>query len=463
MARKSRSLRDYVYRVLTLRVAVAVLVLCAVLVATVVVTSRNEVGEVVVETAVNRIRILRERTLIEMEASGAAPEVAFRGALDSLLAAGLEQRLGSFVWSRFYDRQGAIVAESVAPGLLQGSEILGLTGPELRSLSADGPWHRVFRRAGRPHVHLVVPVAGPAGKARGIAEGIFALSDAALAELRGDLLRTVLWVVAIVLVTAAILFPVILQLTRRIAVFSDDLLASHLETVQTLGSAIAKRDSDTSAHNFRVTIVSVWVAETMGLERTEIQRLIIGAFLHDVGKIGIRDDVLLKPARLDNAEFEVMKTHVGHGVDIVSRTEWLLEKDLEHINAGEELLAHSNWLEAARDVVSGHHEKFDGSGYPRGLARGEIPQVARIFAVVDVFDALTCERPYKKPFSYEKSMAILEKGRGSHFDPQVLDVFCSLAEEVYRSVAGREDERLRGELDEVTRRYFHAGLNTLEV
>ena len=169
------------------------------------------------------------------------------------------------------------------------------------------------------------------------------------------------------------------------------------------------------------------------------------------------------PGRLDEAEFEVMKTHVPHGVDIVARTEWLHGQLPEHVSAGVDLVSHSNWLDAARDVVSGHHEKFDGSGYPRGLAGQAIPRAARIFAVVDVFDALTCQRPYKQPFSFERSMAILEEGRGSHFDPEVLDAFGPLADDVYRNIAGREDNRLKDELEAVTRRYFRAGLDTLEL
>jgi len=294
------------------------------------------------------------------------------------------------------------------------------------------------------------------------AEGVFAVSDEALADANRALVKTTAWAIAIVLITAATLYPAILQLTRRLAAFSEDLLQSHLETVQILGSAIAKRDSDTSAHNFRATIVAVRIAEALGLSGEEIQKLIVGAFLHDVGKIGIRDEILLKPARLGETEFEVMKTHVAHGVDIVARTEWLHAELPEHVNAGMALLSRSNWLEAARDVVHGHHEKFDGSGYPRGLAGQEIPRVARIFAVVDVFDALTCQRPYRQPFSFEKSLAILEEGRCNHFDPEVLDAFEPLADEVYRTIAGREDVKLKDELQEVTDRYFRAGLDTLE-
>jgi HD-GYP domain-containing protein (c-di-GMP phosphodiesterase class II) len=160
-----------------------------------------------------------------------------------------------------------------------------------------------------------------------------------------------------------------------------------------------------------------------------------------------------------------MKTHVDHGVDIVTRSEWLQHQVAEmqsHVSEGVGLLAHSSWLDEATDIVGGHHEKYDGSGYPHGLKGEEIPRVARIFAIADVFDALTCERPYKKPFTYEKSMAILEEGRGTHFDPEVLDAFNTLAESIYRDIAGREDERLKDELEAITKKYFEAGLESLK-
>ena len=120
-----------------------------------------------------------------------------------------------------------------------------------------------------------------------------------------------------------------------------------------------------------------------------IRILIKGAFLHDVGKIGIRDNILLKPGRLDEEEFEEMKRHVNHGLDIISKSAWLNE---------------------ASAVVGSHHEKYEGNGYPAGLKGEAIPVLARIFAIADVFDALTSHRPYKKPLSYEETIDILMKG-----------------------------------------------------
>jgi HD-GYP domain-containing protein (c-di-GMP phosphodiesterase class II) len=200
-----------------------------------------------------------------------------------------------------------------------------------------------------------------------------------------------------------------------------------------LGSAIAKRDNDTDIHNYRVTIYSIRIAEEMNLDYDEIRTLIKGAFLHDVGKIGISDAILLKPSNLTPGEFEVMKLHVRHGIDIVSRSDWLRDAGL---------------------VVGNHHEKYDGTGYLAGSKSDEIPRVARIFAVADVFDALTSKRPYKEAYPYEKTMEILEKSRGSHFDPEILDVFIRIAPSLYEAYANRDDDKPRSDLRRIGGRYY---------
>jgi HD-GYP domain-containing protein (c-di-GMP phosphodiesterase class II) len=157
-----------------------------------------------------------------------------------------------------------------------------------------------------------------------------------------------------------------------------------------------------------------------------------GAFVHDVGKIGIRDAVLLKPGRLTDEEFNEMKKHVQHGRDIVQR---------------------SYWLSDTLDVVGGHHEKYDGSGYDRGLTGAEIPLHARIFSIADVFDALTSKRPYKEPFGYDKAMAILQEGRGTHFDPELVNVFAKISRALFDEIATGDDERSRKYLARILDRY----------
>ena len=233
-----------------------------------------------------------------------------------------------------------------------------------------------------------------------------------------------------------------MRLVKRLTRFSANLLDANLQSISLLGCTIAKRDSDTDAHNYRVSIYSIRLAEAIKLDVETIRSLIKGAFLHDVGKIGIRDNILLKPGKLDEDEFESMKTHVEHGLDIVDR---------------------SSWLADAKDVVGCHHEKYAGGGYPEGLREQAIPITARIFAIADVFDALTSKRPYKEPMSFDRSMAILEEGSGSHFDPQLIAAFKKIAPELYEKYCGRDDEGLHGELEQILRHYFTTDINSLVV
>jgi HD-GYP domain-containing protein (c-di-GMP phosphodiesterase class II) len=228
---------------------------------------------------------------------------------------------------------------------------------------------------------------------------------------------------------------------RRLIEFSNDLLDANLDELSLLGSAIAKRDSDTDAHNYRVSLYSVRLAEAINLDETLMHSLIKGSFLHDVGKIGIRDDILLKQGSLDEEQFSIMKTHVMHGSDIIKQ---------------------SAWLKDSLSIVTCHHEKFDGSGYPSGLKGDEIPLVARIFVIADVFDALTSIRPYKEAIPLEESLKIMEKGRGSHFDPKLLDVFQTIAPGLYTNIKNREIEDLLQELDALVHTYFSSSMATLQ-
>jgi HD-GYP domain-containing protein (c-di-GMP phosphodiesterase class II) len=155
--------------------------------------------------------------------------------------------------------------------------------------------------------------------------------------------------------------------------------------------------------------------------------------LHDVGKIGIPDAILLKPGKHTPEEMQIMRTHVEHGEQIVK-------------GAG--------WLPSVAAVVAAHHEKWDGQGYPRGLQGDAIPLEARIFAIVDVFDALCSKRPYKEPFSYEQAIAILREGAGSHFDPDLLAQFLDIASSVYNTISSMNEEQIHALLRETMTRHF---------
>ncbi len=283
------------------------------------------------------------------------------------------------------------------------------------------------------YVLLTVPLVTQQNEVAAYVEAIFAVSEQEINKVKARRFRAILISIGIVLLTTLLLYPTIVQLLNRVTRMSRQLLDANLETIQLLGSAIAKRDSDTDIHNYRVSIYSVRLGEKLGLTRSEIQSLIKGAFLHDVGKLGIRDNILLKPGRLDKDEFEEMKTHVQHGMDIVAR---------------------SSWLRDAEEVVGHHHQKFDGSGYFGGKQGKDIPLNARIFAIADVFDALTSKRPYKEPMSFDKAMSILQESSGSHFDPEVLQAFQQIAHTLYEMYGRGDDERARADLENIIEEYF---------
>lgn len=197
----------------------------------------------------------------------------------------------------------------------------------------------------------------------------------------------------------------------------------------------------TDIHNYRVTIYAVRLAEAVGLGRRSIRSLIKGAFLHDVGKIGISDRILMKPSRLTGEEFEVMKGHVRHGVDIVER---------------------SDWLKDATQVVGYHHEQYAGDGYPAGIEGKNIPITARIFTIADVFDALTSKRPYKEPSDFDTAIDILQKKRGRHLDPKLVDTFILIAKPLFNDLINGTDDRPRRKLEEILQQYFSTEFETFK-
>lgn len=262
----------------------------------------------------------------------------------------------------------------------------------------------------------------------GYIEGLYAISDEEMQGIYTSVLYSVLELVGSIFLTTLLLYPVIIYLNKAYILQSEELLHANLEIMSVLGDAIAKRDNETNAHNYRVTLYAIKFAEVLGVSKKEIQALIKGAFLHDVGKIGIPDGILLKPGKLTRDEFETMKQHVLHGLAIISR---------------------SKWLEEAKNVIEFHHEHYDGKGYLKGLRAEEIPLNARIFMICDVFDAFTSKRPYKEAFPLEESMHMIQERAGTHFDPKLVEVFLSFIADFYLKIANLEDlEALELHLDE---------------
>jgi HD-GYP domain-containing protein (c-di-GMP phosphodiesterase class II) len=437
---KTYPLRTFVRRVLMLRVLAAGVVLCVGVGAVAWYVERARMEDRILDSAhagVHRIT----RTVTDRIAGGEQPLAALRQTAARVAESPVEFESGRFVAFEVYDGSGATLAEALMPGKPSREGLGAALAREVRDFPAAGEYRTRTVDAGKGwHVLVSAPVSGPKGELVGYARGVFAVSDDAATRIREAALRGALLAALVVLLVTAILYPVVLRLAVQLADYSTALLDANLESLAVLGSAIAKRDSDTDAHNYRVTLYSVRLGEAAGLEGPALRALLKGAFLHDVGKIGIPDAVLLKPGKLDDQEFAVMKGHVALGVDIVSRSTWLAE---------------------SIRVVGAHHEKFKGKGYPAGTESAAIPVEARIFAIADVFDALTSERPYKQPFPFEKAMAILEEGRGVHFDPALLDLFRGLAPDLSRRYAGKGREELAGELDQVVRAWFSSGAEAL--
>jgi putative nucleotidyltransferase with HDIG domain len=434
-------LKSFVHRTLALRLLIGGGLIAILLSMATYLTRYDDIGEAAIIHAVNSIERLRVRVRAIGAEPGNTPATAIQQALDEVPDYRVISRYGQFVYARFYTPDGATLAHSSLPGGPEPTLLDNfLQQSSLRFPNLDEPWHDTIQIGGRPYIQVAIAIADKTGAVVVFGEGLYALSNSAIATARSAAFRTAVYVMLIVAATSLLLYPVILSLTNRLANFSERLLSANLETIQVLGNSIAKRDSDTDAHNYRVTLYAIHLAEAAELDTETIRGLIKGAFLHDVGKIGIRDHILHKPAKLDEAEFDIMRTHVTQGLEIISR---------------------STWLDDAVDVVGSHHEKYDGSGYPQQLQGENIPLGARIFAITDVFDALTSRRPYKEPFSYEETMQILEQGRGMHFDPRLLDLFATLAEDLYQRYGGREDEQLPQELKQIVQRYFAAGLNSL--
>jgi putative nucleotidyltransferase with HDIG domain len=197
----------------------------------------------------------------------------------------------------------------------------------------------------------------------------------------------------------------------------QDAERAHEETLGALARSLELREKDTAGHSQRVRDYALLLAHRLGVtDRRFLRSLALGAFLHDVGKIGIPDRVLLKEGPLDDAEQALIRTHPRMGAELIGDIAFLQE---------------------ASAIVLSHHERFDGHGYPRALARGDIPLAARIFAVADVFDALTTIRPYHKALSWQDAARQIAGGRGSHFDPDVVDAFLEIPSEDWARIAVR--------------------------
>jgi putative nucleotidyltransferase with HDIG domain len=201
----------------------------------------------------------------------------------------------------------------------------------------------------------------------------------------------------------------------------QDLERSYDITLEALGAALDLRDAETEGHSKRVTAFTVAIARRMGLPGDRIKVIARGAFLHDVGKMAIPDAILRKPGKLNDMETGIMR---------------------EHSLRGYEMLRKIPFLQEAAEIVYSHQEKWDGTGYPRGLKGEEIPLGARIFAVADTLDAMCSDRPYRSALPFSAAREEIIRFSGRQFDPQVVDAFLSMPETIWENVRNDIDAQL---------------------
>ncbi len=216
------------------------------------------------------------------------------------------------------------------------------------------------------------------------------------------------------------------ELELEVAVRSTELAQAHAEVIECLAQVGEHRDNETGNHVMRVGRYAEIVARRLGLSRELVGRIAQAAPLHDIGKVGIPDAILLKPGKLDEAEFEQMKEHCRFGQQVCS------PRGHGASAAATGAAGTSPILAMAATIAVTHHEKWDGSGYPHGLAGEAIPIEGRITAVADVFDALTSQRPYKAALPFDESVAVIESEKGRHFDPPVVEAFLAGLDEIAR-------------------------------
>lgn len=213
------------------------------------------------------------------------------------------------------------------------------------------------------------------------------------------------------------------ELEKKVFEKTKELIESRYEIIKRLGIAAEYKDNETGMHIYRVSNYCEIIGINYGLSLEDAKLLRDVSPMHDIGKIGIPDEILIKPGKLTFGEFEIVKKHCEIGALIIG----------EH---------KSELLQAAKIIAFEHHEKWDGSGYPRGLKKEEINIYARITAIADVFDALTSERPYKKIWTDEKAIEFIKEQSGKHFDPKVVEAFLKGIDEIINIKNKYPDEKL---------------------
>jgi len=424
-----------IHRVLAIRLAVVASCIALILMVIVFWAELRNLDLRIQDQAIVAVDRLRGSIIDELDKNGLGTHEQIQSILEKNLHVQDSSPQSSFAYVRILDPSFRKVAEVINPAYAYMKSAIPEKKANINRIerNAYSLWHRISRINGNIVVQLHRELVNSQGKPVAQIEGAYVISPHYTQKARYDAAISALFAAGIVLITTLILYPAIIRLLHKVSGLSAGLAQANLEIMSVLGGAIAKRDIETSTHNCRVTIYTIRLAQKIGLKENEMRSLIKGAFLHDVGKIGVKDSILLKPGNLTPEEFEETKQHVRHGLDIVGRSTWLADAAL---------------------IVGGHHEKYDGSGYPEGRKGKEIPMVARIFAVADVFDALTSKRHYKENMGCTEALAIISRNRGSHFDPEVIDVFSEIASELFETYGVMDDINLKNNIIKLGSGYF---------
>lgn len=208
----------------------------------------------------------------------------------------------------------------------------------------------------------------------------------------------------------------VMEQTEKIRKTMNDLAHAYDDTLSALVKALDAREKEVGSHSERVMNYTTFIGRRLGIAGKELEELAKGALLHDIGKIGISDNILLKPGQLDESEWVEMRRHSQVGYSILSEI---------------------TFLKAPAEIILSHHERFDGTGYPRGLKGDSIPVGARIFALVDTLDAMTSDRPYRKALPLDAVTAEVKRCSGTQFDPELADLFLSISREQWEKCSGK--------------------------
>jgi len=423
MARKKS-----IHRALIFRLAITTLLLALILGTVVVVFEFDGIYDRVTERSFSAAEHLRWLIIEHLGPHGFTDKSKIKEQIQKLANESTRSPEGSFVFTRILDLDfnEVVMLSNNKYHNIKSVVAYGEKNLDRLSLVYHGYWRKMQLIGDDTVIYLGTELKNSANVRVGYIDGIYVVAPSFIAKAKWSAVITGLSVIGIVFLTTLLLYPVIVRLFRRVCALSSRLLEANMEILNTLGNVISKQDPQSEIHNYRVAIYAVRTAEVLELDQDVIRVLIKGAFLHDVRKLDIADNILLKSGKLTAAEFDAMKKHVAYGADVIAKS--------------------SRFAEAI-PINNQQHDKHK-------ITDVMIQKITRIFALVDVFDVLTANRPYKRAIGFEDAIEILEASKGSYFDQDILEAFFSIAHSLYDEYASCDDEKIREDICKIISTYF---------